>query len=194
VAGHGGLALMARTNFNTLSETDLLKIFDSDPGIAEAKYMELCQKLQRFFEWRHIADPSDLVQEAIARGLSNLQAGKQITSADPAHYFFGIAHNLVKEKWKSRKQEQLEEEDVPSKKSAFMGLEGVEQGIYLQQCIKELTQEDFDLLLAYTEGSAAEWGLARGLQPGAVRLRVFRLRRRIEERVRSRIAMAARKS
>jgi DNA-directed RNA polymerase specialized sigma24 family protein len=173
-----------------LSQRELLAIFDADAVRAEARYLDLWQKLQRFFEWNRVSDSSDMVQETIARGLSNLQAGKKITSADPASYFFGIAKNLVKEGWKPRRSDQLESQEFPAETVEFLGLGRAEQRIYLKECLQELSQEDFDLLRAYTEGDTREWGLARGLRPGAVRLRVHRLRKRIDERVRASIGNA----
>lgn len=173
-----------------LSQRELLAIFDADAARAEARYLDLWQKLQRFFEWNRVSNSSDMVQETLARGLSNLQAGKKITAADPASYFFGIAKNLVKEGWKPRRPDQLESQEPSVEAAAFLGLDQAEQRIYLKECLRELSQEDFDLLQAYTEGDAREWGLARGLRPGAVRLRVHRLRKRIEEQVRARIGNA----
>jgi len=176
-----------------LSQRELLAILDPDVERAEDKYLELWRKLERFFEWKQASDPADLVQETIARALSNLQAGKTITTDDPARYFFGIAKNLIKEGWKPRRQEPLEEDEFPGEAATFLGLDHAEQNIYLKECLCELSQEDFDLLSAYIEGEAKEWGSARGLRPGAIRLRVYRIRKRIEDRVKARISRVAKK-
>lgn len=176
-----------------LSRQQLLAVFDEDEEQAEAKYAELYHKLLRFFEWRKATDPSDLVQETITRGLQNLQVGKEITTIDPAHYFMGIARNVEKERWKRRPVEPLDEQELFGARAAFLGLNLPEQKIYLKECLSQLSREEFELLLAYIEGAANEWGLARGLQPGAVRLRVHRLRKRIEHWVDARTSRAAKK-
>jgi DNA-directed RNA polymerase specialized sigma24 family protein len=62
----------------------MLNILDSDPGRAEKKYRELCQKLTRYFEWNRQTDPEDLAQEALKRGFDRLQEGQKITVDDPA--------------------------------------------------------------------------------------------------------------
>ena len=196
LASYRRLALMASPDPKAapLSQSELLAILDPDVERAEGKYLELWQKLERFFEWKQASDPADLVQETMARALSNLQAGKTITTEDPARYFFGIAKNLIKEGWKPRRQEQLEDHEFSGEAATFLGLDRAEQNIYLKECLHELSQEDFDLLSAYIEGEAKEWGSARGLRPGTVRLRVYRIRKRIEERVRTRISRAAKKA
>lgn len=195
LAGYRRLALMASPDPKAapLSQRELLAILDPDVERAEGKYLELWQKLERFFEWKQVSDPADLVQETIVRAIHNLQAGKTITTDDPTRYFFGIAKNLIKEGWKPRRHEQLEEHEFSSEAVTFLGLDHAEQNIYLKECLHELSQEDFDLLSAYIEGATKEWGSSRGLQHGAVRLRVYRIRKRIEERVKARISRATKK-
>jgi DNA-directed RNA polymerase specialized sigma24 family protein len=177
----------------SLSRVELLAIFDSDTARAEAKYLDLCRSLRRYFEWARSSDPDDMAQEAILRGLTRLQEGKKITVANPASYFLGIARNLVREGWKERKPEQLEIDELPEDLLIFRGLDPSEQRIYVKECLRELSQEEFDMLVAYTEGKGNEWGLARGLQPGAVRLRVHRLRKRIDDWVKARAGSGTKK-
>jgi DNA-directed RNA polymerase specialized sigma24 family protein len=169
-----------------LTQRDLLAIFDKDEAKAETKLSELCQKLQRFFGWRNVPNASDMVQETMARGFNSLQTGKEITSIDPAHYFMGIARNVAREQWKKRQDDPLDEQNVPEERVPFFGLNPAEQNLYLRECLDQLSKEDFELLQAYTEGTASEWGAERGLQPGALRLRVHRLRKRIDQWVNTR--------
>lgn len=170
----------------SLSRSELLAIFDEDSERAEAKYLDLRRSLQRFFEWTRASDPDDLAQEAILRGLMRLQEGQKITSENPASYFLGIARNLVREKWKARTHEQLDAYDFPEDIGEFQGLTRAEQRVYVKECLLELSPHEFEMLVAYTEGAGGDWGEAMGLQPGAVRLRVHRLRKRIEEWLKTR--------
>lgn len=178
----------------SLSKNELLAIFDPDTERAEVKYLDLCRSLRRFFEWSHAAEPDDMTQETILRGLTRLHEGQKITTGNPASYFLGIARNLVREKWKSRKQDQLEEDELPGELRVFRGLAPAEQSVYVKECLRELSPEEIDMLVAYTEGEGGDWGLARGLQPGAVRLRVHRLRKRIDDWVKARAGRGTKKA
>ncbi|HZR28716.1 MAG TPA: hypothetical protein VFA71_08035 [Terriglobales bacterium] len=168
-----------------LSRTELLAIFDSDSRKAEEKYVELYRKLVRYFEWNRTAEPEDLAQEALKRGFVRLQEGQKITVGDPAAYFFGIARNLVREGWSTRKPEPLPEhfEDqqaIPAQPS-FRNLNPSEQAVFLTQCLRDLPGDEFEMLMAYVEGNGEAWGKKAGLEPGALRLRVHRLRKRLEK-------------
>jgi RNA polymerase sigma factor (sigma-70 family) len=163
-----------------LSQSELLAIFDSDPGRAERKYRELYQKLKRYFEWNRQTDPEDLAQEALKRGFGRLQEGQKITVSDPAGYFFGIARNLLRERTNSRKTEELDDNRLDRNRSLFLGLDANEQLVFLKECLRKLPPEDFNLLSAYVEGEAEAWGKKAGVSPGTVRMRIHRIRKRLE--------------
>src|SRR5215471_1789281 len=117
----------------TLSQSQLLAVFDSDPKRAEERYRELHQKLVRYFGWNQAAEPEDMAQEALKRGITRLQEGQKITTDDPAGYFFGIARNLVREGWSIRKTEPLPLDDQPAPlaQPSFRTLNPSEQVIFL---------------------------------------------------------------
>lgn len=163
-----------------LGEDDLLAIFDPDPRRASEKCSELFQRLVRYFEWNRALEPEDMAQETLRRGLERLQEGQKISTTDPASYFLGIAWNLVREGWKRRKEDQLADREPPVPRSSFRNLNHAEQAIFLEECLRELPKEDFGALMAYAAGSSEDWGRKHGLQPGAVRLRIHRIRQRLE--------------
>jgi DNA-directed RNA polymerase specialized sigma24 family protein len=165
----------------TLSQKQLLAVFDQDPKRAEQRYLELHQKLVRYFEWNQAAEPEDMAQEALKRGLTRLQDGQRITTDDPAGYFFGIARNLVREGWTLRKTEPLEDQPLVAAQPSFRNLNPSEQVVFLRQCLDNLPKEDIEMLLAYVEGNGEDWGRTMGLEPGALRLRIHRLRKKLEE-------------
>src|SRR5262249_1229567 len=182
------VALMAQEQLQRragprLSTNDLLVIFDSDPERAGDKYIELYQNLVRYFEWNRKADAEDLAQETLKRGFSRLQGGQKITTTEPAAYFFGIARNLVREEWRARKHDQFDTDDQPSSPSPFHNLDAAEQRVLLKECIRELSQEEFAMLLAYLEGDGDSLAQKTGLQPGTLRLRIHRIRKRLEKLV-----------
>jgi hypothetical protein len=164
----------------TLSQSQLLAVFDPDPKRAEERYLELHQKLVRYFEWNQAAEPDDMAQEALKRGFVRLQEGQKITTDDPAGYFFGIARNLVREGWSVRKTEPLEDQPLVAAQPSFRSLNPSEQAIFLRQCLHTLPKEDIEMLMAYVEGNGEAWGRKTGLEPGALRLRIHRLRKRLE--------------
>src|SRR5215471_88949 len=164
-----------------LSRSELLAILDSDPARAEEKYRELYQKLTRYFEWNRQTDPEDLAQEALKRGFGRLQEGQKITVDDPAGYFFGIARNLLRERGNARKTEELDDERLVRSQPLFHGLDKHEQVVFLKECLRRLPREDVSLLSAYVEGESEAWGKKAGVSPGTVRMRIHRIRKRLEE-------------
>jgi len=167
-------------NLPALSQSELLAILDADPGRAEEKYRELYQKLARYFEWNRQADPEDLAQEALKRGFSRLQEGQKITVDDPAGYFFGIARNLLRERVNSRKTEEIDDSHLARSQSLFRGLDANEQLVFLKQCLRQLPRSDFNLLSAYLGGEAEAWGKKAGVSASTVRMRIHRIRKRLE--------------
>ena len=163
-----------------LSQSELLAILDPDPRRAEEKYRELHQKLTRYFEWNRQTDPEDLAQEALKRGFGRLQEGQKITVDDPAGYFFGIARNLLRERGSSRKTEELDDSHLARSQPLFRGLDRSEQLVFLKECLRKLSPDDFSLLTAYVEGEMESWGKEAGVSPGTVRMRIHRIRKRLE--------------
>lgn len=176
-----GISTMSQEEVHlpALSRSELLAIFDSDPERAEGKYRELYQKLTRYFEWSRQPDPEDLAQEALKRGFGRLQKGQRITVDDPACYFFGIARNLLRERAKSRKVEELDEHHMAHGQRLFLGMDTNEQVVFLKQCLRKLPQGDFDLLSAYVEGEAEALGEKIGVSAGTLRMRIYRIRKRL---------------
>lgn len=175
-----------KLNPPALSQDELLVILDPDHERAEEKYVELYYKLARYFEWNRQPDPEDLAQEALKRGFVRLQQGQKITVDDPAGYFFGIARNLLRERASSRNVEEFEEQHLAQTHRFFYGLDTHEQRVFLRECLEGLPDDDLNLLLAYVEGKIEAWGANAGIPPGAARMRVHRIRRRLEMLVRPR--------
>jgi DNA-directed RNA polymerase specialized sigma24 family protein len=160
---------------------DWLDLLDPDPSTASEKYRELSQGLVRYFEWNHGDEPEDMAQETLQRGFRKLGAGTPITIDDPRGYFWGIAYNVLREGWKARPKIALEDKEVPIPGSTFRRLNRTEQAIFLEECLRKLPKADVDMLVAYTEGRGAAWASANKLTPGALRLRIHRIRNSLEQ-------------
>lgn len=169
-----------RSNPPTLSQRELLGVLDSDPERAKQKYAELFQKLTRYFEWNRQSDTEDLAQEVLRRGFARLQAGQKITAIDPAGYFFGIARNLLREGYRVRKFEELPEQFPAPNRPLFRGMNANEQSVLLKQCMQKLSRADLELLVAYVDGEGDTWAEKTGISGVTVRMRVHRIRKRLE--------------
>ena len=165
----------------TLSRNDLLAVFDKDPRRADEKYAALYQNLMRYFEWNRMREPEDAAQEALQRGFSRLQEGQKITTDNPSAYFFGIARNLVREGWKAKPSVQRENLELPSAPPLFHKLNPSEQKVLLRECLGELRDDEREMLTAYIEGEGESWSQRAGLQQSATRLRIHRIRKRLEK-------------
>jgi len=165
----------------TLASNEWLRLLDSDPTAASEKYLELSRGLVRYFEWNRCLEPEDMAQETLLRGFRRLKEGASITVGDPRGYFWGIAYNVLREKWKPPREVSIEGWDFPVSESEFRRLNRAEQSIFLRECQDALPPKEKEMLIAYAEGRGAEWGDRNGVEPGALRLRIHRLRQKLEQ-------------
>jgi DNA-directed RNA polymerase specialized sigma24 family protein len=178
---HWRLALMGnREKTETPPSSEWLSLLDSDPPAASDKYSELSRGLVRYFEWNRCFEPEDMAQETLLRGFRRLREGASITIGDPRGYFWGIAYNVLREGWKPPREVSIEDRDFPVADSEFRRLNRAEQSIFLRECQDALDAKEKEMLIAYAEGRGAEWGGRNGIEPGALRLRIHRLRQRLE--------------
>lgn len=162
------------------SPSALLAIFDSNQDRAEEKYRQLYEKLMRYFVWNRSAEPEDMAQEALKRGLTRLREGQQITTQNPEGYFFGIARNLVREGWNSLKVEICLDHEPALDLRLFHNLNRSEQRVFLNECLRDLSRDDVEMLMAYLQGDGEIWAREAGLQSSTLRSRVHRTRKRLE--------------
>lgn len=147
----------------------MLRVMDPDPARAEDKYEELFFRLRRFFRSRHRLKAEELAQETLCRGLSRIRAGAVIY-VDPVRYFLKIARNVAIEHWRSAQPEPaILPEDLPDPKTVDLG--SVDAGIYLEQCLRSLSDLEREVLLRYQVEDHVE--LARALGMSHVNLRVI---------------------
>ena len=163
-----------------LSQTELLAIFDPNRERAEDKYLDLYHKLVRYFAWNRKFEPEDLAQEALKRGLNRLQQGQKITVQNPESYFFGVARNLLRESWNTQANEPLEDHVPAPVLPLFRNLNREEQAVFLTECLRNLPENELEMLMAYTQGEGEAWARKAGLQPTTLRSRIHRIRKRLE--------------
>src|SRR5262245_19411502 len=159
---------------------DPLAILDPDPIRAEAAYRELRNQLVRFLEWQKCQDPEDAAQEALTRGLKRIAAGADTSVSGARSYFFGIAKNLVKEGWKSRKEELLDPADLERHPSTARHVEQVEARVALSECLGRLRDNERRLLVRYFTEDRIDLCRELGVTAGGLRVMVHRIRRKID--------------
>jgi len=174
----------------------LLALLDSDPVKAARRFQQLRRRLTRLFEWRGARFPEDLTDETISRVARKLDEGLEIRSDDPFRYFCGVAHLVFKEVLRERKRERQlldpaawgPREEVAAEEPDDERMEA------LQECLDRLSPISRDLILDYHEGERRSRIENRraiaerlGVPLNALRIRVHRIRTKIERCVQKRL-------
>jgi len=169
----------------------LLGQLDPERERAGELYETIRRKLVRLFEWRGCASPEDLADETINRVARRLDEGVELRSNDPYGYFCGVAHLVYKEVLRraSREQRALAGGDWPPPT-----LEEEEPSDHrldcLRRCLAELPPDQRDLVLRYYHGKSdqgesnirnrQQLASEAGIPMNALRIRVHRVRRKLE--------------
>jgi len=123
----------------------------------------------------------DLLQEAYCRFLSSKLP--EMCESSQQSYLFRIATNLLRDRWRRRKENALPE-DFPEPAS---GPPQLDRQLDLRHAFHQLKARERQLLwLAYVEGSNhKEIAEVTGLRHGSIRLLLFRARRRLANLIRT---------
>jgi DNA-directed RNA polymerase specialized sigma24 family protein len=184
----------------TLTEQGLsavLALFDPDPARAAAHYEALRRRLIRFFVWKGVLAAEDCADETIDRVARRLAVGEEIRSSEPVGYFQGVARNVLREHW-AREEREARHRTLWPREALTRSPEPPDATAEcLQRCLDELAPATRRLVLQYYEGSgggriASRQAMARslGLPVAALRVRMHRLRVRLEACVARRQAAA----
>ena len=160
----------------------LLAQLDTDRQQAGTKYEALRRKLVKFFQWRGCSLPEDLADDTINRVARNLEAGENIRHL--AAYCVGIARHVFLESLRTRRQEEaLQAVTHPSPTAPD---EDPRRECF-ERCLKELSPENFQLIVQYYQEDKkvrieARRNLAGrlGIPPNALRIRAHRIRVRLQ--------------
>jgi DNA-directed RNA polymerase specialized sigma24 family protein len=165
----------------------LLAFLGPDRHAAGLQYETIRRRLVRLFEWRGFGNAEDLADETINRVARRLQEGTEVRTADPYGYFCGVAHLLSKEvaRRAARERAVLEREDwqpAPPEDEP----DADERLACLRHCLGRLPLEQRDLVLRYHQESdhiRSRQTLSQelGIPMNALRIRVHRVRRKLED-------------
>ncbi len=172
----------------------MLQQLDPDREAAGERYLQIRQKLVKFFEWRGVATPEDFADRTIDRVARRIDEGAQIQTQNVYLFFHGVAVNVLREYWKeSQKFQSKPLEEVPEieqvQHSAAEGAAG-DRELQLQcldGCVGKLPSQHLSLITRYHHGQggakiAARSALAEelGIPLNALRIRAFRIRGDLE--------------
>ena len=178
----------------------LLRYLDQDREHAAQKYEDLRQMLITFFEIRRLTNPDQLADETINRVARRLSEGEQI-NASANTYFYAVARNVWREQLaKPHSSSSVDEvaarvlADDPAAQVArdATRAEREQRLECLERCLAGLPAESRELVINYYRGEKFSRIQARkelaeqlGIQPNALRIRLCRLRDRLEQCVRN---------
>jgi RNA polymerase sigma factor (sigma-70 family) len=163
----------------------LLSFLDADRDQAGLKYEGLRCRLLKFFEWRGCSAREDLADETLNRLAKNIAAGEQILNLGA--YCSGVARNVFLEALRTRNRELNAIRSSPES-GANVRDEIAERRLEcLNECLKELTEENRRLFLQYHQGEKSARIEARerlakelGIPLNALRIRAHRIRAKLE--------------
>ena len=165
----------------------LLAWLDPDRDLAAQKYEEIRRRLIKIFVCRGCPVAEDLADKTIDRVASKVKDIAPIYVGNPALYFYGVAKNVYHEWLRDQQQVPV---PTPVQVPVVDPDPPVPDPEYdcLEECIKRLPLEDQQLILEYyQEEKQAKIDhrkkLAEGLGIGlnTLRIRVYRLRARLQE-------------
>jgi RNA polymerase sigma factor (sigma-70 family) len=178
----------------------LLRALSPDREKAGEQYETIRRKLVRLFEWRGCAFPEDLADETINRVARRMAEGIELRSSDPFGYFCGVAHLLYKEALRRQAKEHQALESAletdawpPLQYDETTDATADDRLEALRGCLQALSDDQRRLVLLYHQDenhirSRKTLSEELGLPMNALRIRVHRIRRRLEECVAEKLA------
>jgi DNA-directed RNA polymerase specialized sigma24 family protein len=170
----------------------MLTHLDPDRENAGRRYLQIREKLCKFFQWRNCPTPDDLADQTIDRVARRLDEGAEIRSGDVYLFFHGVAINVLREYWKlAQKVQEKPFEEAPEIKVAAAAEAPAEAREHrlecLDDCVGQLPAQQLMLIMKYHEGEggakiARRNALAEelGIPLNALRIRAFRIRGELE--------------
>jgi len=168
----------------------------AEPERAGERYEAVRLALVKFFDWQGAFTPEDLADEVINRVARKIDEGDELR--DVAAYCHGVARLVLLEHRKAviNRRAEVEEIDslaLPPETAETSGTD--ERRDHLEHCLGEMPVESRQLVLRYYQDERrqkidARAALARqlGIPLNALRSRVQRIRDRLEQCIRRRLA------
>jgi DNA-directed RNA polymerase specialized sigma24 family protein len=190
------VATVGRSELSRESFDALLRVLGPERDRAGERYEAIRERLLCFFRWRRAAGPEALTDETFDRVCRRLVGGETIRAGDVGRYCLGVARNVMREAW-DRERRRGPQEDFWARESTLASPAeppGEESPALacLHRCLDSLPPETRDLVLLYYEFDGREQIDRRreiasrlGIAPNALRIRLHRVRARLEDCVRA---------
>jgi DNA-directed RNA polymerase specialized sigma24 family protein len=169
----------------------LLRALHEDRDQAAHRYEEMRRRLHGFFSWRGARWPEELADETIDRVARRLAAGETIRTAEIGRYFLGVARNVLRESWPRESARAAQQALGPAAAAGVPDGESEARMQCLETCLGEMPEAERAVLLRYYEGQGGgriearrRLGLELGVPVATLRIRLHRLRVRLEACVR----------
>jgi DNA-directed RNA polymerase specialized sigma24 family protein len=163
----------------------LLNRLDNNREEAGIKYISLRRDLMNFFRLKGHLIPEEASDETLDRVAARLAMGEQVQ--DIRSYSYGVARYIQLEHRRKQARAQVALESYKHFQSAN---EAVDEGRFklLAKCLEEISPQDRSLLTTYYEDLVSSERTRRrnelsahlGYSSSQLRLRVHRLRRKVE--------------
>jgi DNA-directed RNA polymerase specialized sigma24 family protein len=162
----------------------LLAWLDPDRDVAAQKYETIRAGLIRTFVAKGFSDAEDLADEAISRVTNKVPELRETYVGDPARYFYGVARNLIRERFRLKEIATDINDTVASIKITSQS----DEYVCLMRCLQFLARERREMILdyhAYAGNDKIEthktMAKELGISKGALRLRALHLRSELEK-------------
>lgn len=188
-------------SLNEVALNKLLQRFSANRDEAAVQYDLARRKVVRYFEWRSIGAAEGCADETMDRVARKIEEGQEIDKLMP--YIFGVAHLVLQEVLKElRDRPAISLDDAPPAWMQQKPPEVVDpdiRQICFDRCLEELGVESRTLVLGYYEGEGRakidhRQELANKLKipMNALRIRVHRIKRTLEDCIAECLQAAAR--
>ncbi len=177
-------------NLTAESYTLLLRAFSFDEGEAGEVLSKLRDALVRFFQIKGDADAEDAADETLDRVAAKIS--EAVAIEDLTKYSFGVARLVFLENLRKTQKANTAFQEYQDETERQKTGEETDDFSQMRECFAKLADADKSLLQAYfTDVPPAELDEKRraltaslGVSQNNLRLKIFRLRRRLENCVR----------
>lgn len=154
---------------------------------AARTYLEIRERLVRFFEWRGAPLPEEHADETFNRLAKRLASGEEILN--PMSYCLGVARMLLLEINKERMKEQQALSEMATSQALHEAVDDRAEARIecLKRCLETLSPDNRELIIQYYQGEKGGKIENRkrlverlGIPVNTLRMRALRLRERLQ--------------
>ena len=178
-------------SLNARSYSLLLRSLSSDEGAAVSAYSRLRNSLVRFFDLKGDPDGDQAADETLDRVSAKL--GAEVLIEDLTKYSFGVARLVFLENLRKKQGQEKALKSYQLESSRLSVDDETDGFLQMRDCFGELSVSDRGLLHKYfadmrrseLDEERRKLAVSLSVSQNNLRLKIFRLRRRLEDCVRA---------